>query len=64
MIRVREAFERAKEKGLVSGMTEFAQRIWQDSSPRGAYMNLNNIMNGKVNSITPGWRRDFTRNSV
>lgn len=61
MIRLREAFEYAKEKGRVKTMTEFAQRVWKESSPKGAYMNLNNMMTGRVNSITPGLAKAISK---
>lgn len=50
-LRLKEAFERAKELGLVKRKTDFAQEIWKDSSPKSAYMNFTNLEKGYVKKI-------------
>lgn len=45
-IRLKEAFARAKELGLVGRKTELAREIWKNSSPKSAYMNFVNIEKG------------------
>lgn len=50
-IRLKEAFARAKEMGLVKHKLDFAQEIWKDSPPKSAYMNFSNLEKGKSKKI-------------
>lgn len=51
MIRLKEAFERAKSLGLVRYKSDLARQIWKDSSPKSAYTNFTNLENGKTRKI-------------
>lgn len=52
MIRLKEAFARAKELGLVRRKSDLAREIWSNSTaPKGAYMNFLNLERGKTKKI-------------
>lgn len=51
MIRLKEAFVRAKKLGLVKRKQDLAQEIWAESAPKSAYMNFTNLERGKSKKI-------------
>lgn len=51
MIRLKEAIARAREEGLFRRKEDLAQKIWTNSSPKSAYMNLLNLEHGNSKKI-------------
>jgi len=51
MIRLKEAMARAREEGLFRRKGDLAQKIWTNSSPKSAYMNLLNLEYGNSKKI-------------
>lgn len=50
-IRLKEAFERALEMGLVTKKSHLAQELWKNSNPKSAYMNYINLEKGVSKKI-------------
>lgn len=50
-IRLKEAFERASEMGLVTKKSILAQEMWKNSNPKSAYMNYMNLERGVSKKI-------------
>lgn len=53
MIRITEAINYAKEKGLLGKKqkADLAQALWPNSNPKAAYMNFLNLETGKSKKI-------------
>ena len=51
MFRIKDALALAKSKGLIRKNSELANTLWSDSSPKSAYMNLRNLVEGNSKKI-------------
>lgn len=51
MIRLKETIARAREEGLFRRKGDLAQKIWTNSSPKSAYMNLLNLEQGNSKNV-------------
>ncbi len=51
MLRLKEAFARARDLSLVRRKKDFALELWPDSSLGAAYTNFSNLEDGKTQKI-------------
>lgn len=51
MFRIKDVLALAKEKGMIKKNSDLANVLWCESTPKSAYMNLRNLVEGKTKKV-------------
>ncbi|WAX16814.1 hypothetical protein PD691P3_00030 [Parabacteroides phage PD691P3] len=55
VLKIKEAIEMAKSKGVKITQMKIARKIWPDSTPAAQRVNMYNLVNGETARVSPDW---------